>query len=279
MRTLIFPLAAAVLATAGAANAASLEIHDAVARVTIIPEDRQDIAVEILRRQADLPITVRKAGDVTRIEGDVPTRLQTCRMVNGQPQVSARRRGPIAYDDMPILVIRTPRRVSAEAEGAIYGTVGRSLGLELVKSGCGNWTVANVDGPLTVREAGAGTLRLGSAGQTRLQLSGASDVHAKTIRGPLDIRLSGAGKVMVDELRGPLDAVVSGVGQIRVLGGRAETMRAAVSGMGGVDFGGVAGSLRATISGFGNIWVREVTGQVVRSVSGGGRITVDRESL
>lgn len=279
MRALILTFAAVTLATASAANAASLEIRNAVARVTIIPEDRQDIAVEFLRRNADLPMTVRKVGDVTRVEGDVTMQSQHCRQEGGQPRVTSRNRRSVDYDDMPILVVRTPRRVSVETLGAVYGTVGRSAGLDLVKHGCGDWTVANVDGPLSVRETGAGRLRFGSAGQTSLHLSGAADVHAGVIRGPLDVRLSGAGQVVVEELRGALDAVVSGVGKVKVLTGKAESVRAAVSGLGGIDFGGVAGSLRASISGFGNIWVREVTGQVVRSVSGGGRVTIDQESL
>ena len=55
--------AAAALAAAGAAAAApSVEIRDAVARVTVIPEDRADVKVEMLTTNASLPLEVRTMG-------------------------------------------------------------------------------------------------------------------------------------------------------------------------------------------------------------------------
>jgi len=56
--------------------------------------------------------------------------------------------------------------------------------------------------------------------------------------------------------------------------GHASSMRAHVSGVGGVQFGGSADSLDASISGFGGIKVRQVKGQVRKSVSGGGHVTI-----
>ena len=41
-------MAAAAASPRGAAHAASVEIRDAVARVTVVPEDRADVRVEII---------------------------------------------------------------------------------------------------------------------------------------------------------------------------------------------------------------------------------------
>ena len=52
MRFSVILLASAALcAAAGAANAASVEVRDAVARVIVIPEDRADVKVEFLTAQ------------------------------------------------------------------------------------------------------------------------------------------------------------------------------------------------------------------------------------
>eukprot|EP01035_Chromulina_nebulosa_P060065 gene60065-82174_t len=49
MRVLAGCIAAAAVMAAGAAQAASIEIRDAVARVTVVPEARSDIKVEVTR--------------------------------------------------------------------------------------------------------------------------------------------------------------------------------------------------------------------------------------
>ena len=65
-----FILSAALLSTtalAGTAQAQDVQIENAVARVIVLVEDRSDVAVEIERGRADLPLpTVRQRGD--RIE-------------------------------------------------------------------------------------------------------------------------------------------------------------------------------------------------------------------
>ena len=82
------------------------------------------------------------------------------------------------------------------------------------------------------------------------------------------------GGLDVDSVSGPIQAQVSGVGRIKVLEGHATTMRAVVSGLGGIDFGGQADGLDAAISGLGDIRVKSVTGPVTKSVSGGGHVTI-----
>jgi len=251
-----------------------VEIRDAVARVTVVPQDRSDIKVEIVRAHPELPLTVTVSGDRTLIDGDLERKIRDCNGMGENARVRVRGVGKVSYAEMPQVVIYTPRDVKLAANGALAGAIGRSASLELRNSGCANWTIADVAGEAELHQSGAGSVKMGTAGSLDLQLSGAGNLRAVAVRNGMDARLSGAGGVTVGSFAGPMEAKVSGVGQIRVADGRATRIKASVSGIGGIDFGGVAQDLQASISGLGNIRVREVTGSVTKSVSGGGRIRV-----
>jgi hypothetical protein len=268
--------AAVGLAAGGAAVAGpSVELRDAVARVTVIPEDRADVKVEMLTTNAALPLEVRTEGMTTVISGNLAHRISDCHTRGDHPTAWVRGVGEISYDNMPQVVIRTPKAVIVETGGAIYGAVGRgAASLDLENSGCSGWTVADVAGDVSLRESGAGSAKMGSANRLALRLSGAGSVHATQVRQGLDATLSGAGSVSIDDLSGPVQAHVSGVGHIKAAQGHATTMRASVSGVGGVEFGGDAQSLDASISGFGGIRVKSVSGQVTKSISGGGHVSI-----
>jgi hypothetical protein len=276
MRLAIAIIAAATaFSAAGAACAApSVEIRDAVARVTVIPEDRADIKVEMLTTNPALPLEVRMAGGSTVITGNLEHRISDCHSRGEHPSARVRGVGEITYENMPQVVIRTPKAVNVEAGGAVYGSIGRAASLDLENSGCSAWTIADVAGDATLRESGAGSVKMGSAGRLQLRLSGAGNVHATQIRQGLDATLSGAGSVNIDDLSGVVQAHVSGVGHIKVDQGHASAMQASISGVGSVDFGGDAQSLDASISGFGGIRVKAVSGPVTKSISGGGHVTV-----
>ena len=275
MRTSIALVAAlAASATAGAANAASVEIRDAVARVTVIPEDRNDVKIEFLTHNPDLPLKVRTVGSETIIDGDLDRRITNCHRKQDSYAAHVRGVGRVAYADVPQVVIRTPKAVEVSSNGVVFGTVGRSTSLDLKNSGCSTWTVADVAGDARVQDSGAGSVKMGMAGRLDLRLSGAGDIHATRIRQSLEASLSGVGSVSIDSLGGSMDAKVSGVGKIRVADGHAGSVRASVSGMGSVEFGGAAESLDASISGLGNIRVKHVDGSVSKSVTGGGHVTI-----
>ncbi len=267
------------LTSAAAASAAyagpSVEIRDAVARVTVIPEDRGDIKVEMLTTNRALPLEVRNEGSTVTINGNLAHRITDCHTKGDHPSAWVRGVGEISYDNMPQVVIRMPKAVVLETGGAVYGTVGRgAASLDLQNSGCSGWTVADVAGAVSLRESGAGSTKMGSAARLEVRLSGAGSLHATTVRQGLDATLSGAGSVNIDDLSGPVQAHVSGVGHIKAEQGHATTLRASVSGVGGIEFGGDAQSLDASISGFGGIKVKSVTGQVTKSISGGGHVSI-----
>jgi hypothetical protein len=266
--------AAATVCAAGAAAAGpSVEIRDAVARVTVIPEDRADVKVEFLTINRALPLEVRTNGGETIIDGGLRHRIHGCHTSGDNPTASVRGVGTIDYKDMPQVVIHAPKAVVVDAGGAVIGTIGRAASLDLENSGCSNWTVADVSGDAVLRDSGVGTVRMGAAGRLDVHLSGSGSVRATKVGG-LDASVSGAGGITVGELTGPMQAQVSGVGHVKVLQGDAGAVRASISGVGGVDFGGRAASLDAQISGIGGIRVKEVTGHVTKSISGGGHISI-----
>lgn len=275
MRLSMAILAASAAALAGGAQAASVEVRDVVARITVVPQDRADVKVEVVKAHPELPLAIRTEAGRTVIDGDLHRKIRDCNGMSERPSISVRGVGKVAYDEMPQVVIYTPKAVDMTVGGAVQGAIGRSASLKLKNSGCASWTIADVAGAANIHQSGAGDVRMGAAERLDVRLSGAANIRATRVReGGVDAHLSGAGGVQIADVRGPVEARVSGVGQIEVDGGRASMLRASVSGIGQVQFDGSAEDLDATISGLGSIRVKEVTGQVTKSVSGGGSVRV-----
>lgn len=267
--------AAAAALGAGGARAATVEIKDAVARVTVIPEARNDIKVEVVKPNSRLPLSMRTMGDRTILDGDLGhNRIRNCRGSADRTVVEVRGLGDFAWNDMPQVVIHTPRDVKVDAGGAVFGSVGRSASIDLGNSGCGDWTVANVEGEAKISQAGSGDTRMGSAGSAKFRLAGSGDVATGEVKGGLDITIAGSGNAAVKSIAGPLTVSVAGSGDVAIAGGRATEMRVTVAGSGDVDFHGVADSLKARIAGSGDVRANEVRGQVSKTILGSGSVRV-----
>lgn len=264
---------AAVLA-AGSAEAASIEVRDAVARVTVVPEARTDIKVKVTRPNASVPLTIRILGDRTILDGDLDRKIRNCQGSGAGASVTVRGAGTIRWDEMPQVVIRTPRDVNVIAGGAVFGTVGRSASLVLDNAGCGDWTIANVDGAARVSQAGSGDTRMGSSGSLRVRVAGSGDVTAAAVKSGLDVSIAGSGSARVNAGSGPLDISVAGSGDVVIGGGSATDMKVSIAGSGDVDFRGTAANLRARVAGSGDIHVNAVTGDVSKSVMGSGTVHI-----
>ena len=271
---------AAGLSLATAAHAApSVEVRDAVARVVVTPEARQDVRVDVLTTNPSLPLTIRKEGERVIIDGDLDRAIRACHARGERVSVTVAGVGDVAYADMPQVVIRTPMAVDLKVGGAVFGVVGRSQSLTITNAGCGDWTLANVSGKLDAALAGSGDLRAGSAGAAILKLAGSGDMAARQVSGPLAVDLTGSGDVTVASLTGSsLKVSLAGSGDVDVEAGKVAAMVAAVAGSGDVHFDGEARSLQASIVGSGDIQARRVTGTVTRSVIGSGEIRVDEPS-
>ena len=265
-----------------------------MARVIVIPEDRADIAVEITRGSADLPqLTVERRGSKVRIDGGLGRRrsmlqfnsdsIRECndgradaRQPGAGATVEVRSKGRIRLEDAPLIVLRTPRDVDVSSESGVYGAVGRGArSVELGAGGCGNWTVANVDGRLEIGVGGSGTVRAGTSRSLEASVGGSGSIFAGGT-GDLEASIGGSGSIVVAGVNGPAEVSIGGSGDVTVRGGRATTLEVAVAGSGNVRFDGVAASLEASIAGSGDVRVAEVTGAVSRSIVGSGEVRIGR---
>jgi hypothetical protein len=264
MRTvLMLTAAAAALFAAGAASAASVEVKDAVARVTVIPENRSDVKVEVIQSNPRLPIEIRTFAGMTIVDGGLRRRIHDCRGRGDNVRVQVRGLGDVNWREIPQVVIHTPRDVDVDAGGAVWGSVGRAASVRLGNAGCGDWTVANVEGALRVSQAGSGDTHAGSG-----------DTVVGDVKGALEVDIAGSGDVNVASIEGAMDVHIAGSGDVKVVTGHASTMGVFVAGSGNVNFGGVAETLRARIAGSGDVRARQVTGSVSKTVMGSGGVTI-----
>ncbi len=296
--------AAALAALAVAAPAAakpgpgpSVEIRDAVARVVVIVEDRADVGVEIEHGAADLPrpqVRRREDGDVLidgglgggriagiRVGGDGVRNCRSGPEGARQPgegaSVEVRRIGRVGVSNAPLVVVRTPRGVDVKVHnGAVYGAVGRgAASVEVGNGGCGDWTVANVDGPLTLSLMGSGDFRAGSSAALEINIAGSGNVLAGAT-GQLEGNIMGSGNIDVARVDGAAEANIMGSGDILVRGGEASRFEANVMGSGDIEFRGTAASAEGNVMGSGDIRFAAVTGPVERSTPGSGNVIVGR---
>jgi hypothetical protein len=260
----------------GAIASPSVQVRGAAARLIVIPEMRRDIAVSLTHADPRLPLRITRLGDRIYITGDVGHRVHGCRTTTGRRGVAIWGRGGVPYEDLPTVVIRTPMTVRLSAGEAVFGDVGRSASVDFTNQGCGDWTIADVQGRLRLNQAGAGDARTGSAGTSDLSVAGSGGISTRAIRGGLTAVSSGSGAILVASVSGPVDARVAGPGGITMSAGSVTTMTVSIAGSGAVTLHGVAQSLKASIAGSGDVTVEKVTGPVVKQVFGSGAVRVGR---
>jgi hypothetical protein len=267
--------AAMVMAGAAAAQAAepSVEIKDAVARVTVVPSDRSDIKVVIKSANPKLPLRVDQRGDRTIIHGD-QKRISNCQGGFKDARVTVRGGGTFTWNQIPEIIIYTPRNANIGAGGAVWGYIGRASSVDLSNAGCGDWTLGNVTGELDLSQAGSGDVYAGSVGSLDLSVAGSGDTRLQAVGGKADISIAGSGDVIMASINGDLDVSIAGSGDVKVYGGRAGNVDVSVAGSGDVRLAGEAGSVDATFMGSGDLWVTRVTGKVSKTVMGSGAVHV-----
>jgi hypothetical protein len=268
--------AATVLAGASVAQARepSVEIKDAVARVTVVPSDRTDIKVVFKSTNARLPLRIEKRGAKTFIIGDLKRRIRNCRGGFDKASVTVRDVGEVRWDQMPEVIIYTPRDANVGASGAVFGYIGRASSVDFSNAGCGDWTIANVAGGLDISQAGSGDVYAGSVGSLDLSVAGSGDTKLKAVGGKADISIAGSGDVVMTSINGDLDVSIAGSGDVKVYGGNAGNVDVSVAGSGDIRLAGVANSVDATFMGSGDLWVTRVNGKVSKTVMGSGGVHV-----
>ncbi|MBX3481806.1 MAG: DUF2807 domain-containing protein [Caulobacter sp.] len=274
-------LAAVVLTaaatTAGAAQAAgpSVDIRNAVARVTVVPSDRADVEVVIRTPNAKLPLRIDRRGDRVIVNGDLKwNKIRSCRGSGNEASVEVRGVGKVGWDEMPQITIYTPRDVDIEAGGAVFGMIGRAESVDLDNSGCGDWQVGNVTGKLEVSQAGSGDVFAGTAGTLAVSVAGSGDTRVKEVAGGADVSIAGSGDVVMASIAGNLEVSIAGSGDVKVLRGHAGKVEVNVAGSGDVRFNGEADSVDISVMGSGDVWVTKVNGNVQKSVMGSGGVHI-----
>ncbi len=271
--------AAGALLAAGAADAQAIEFRDIAARVVIVPEQRPDVQVVFLKTNPRLPMRVVQSFGRTVVENThwvwwMFSSRTNCGGGDADPTTYVPRAGPVAYSDLPQIVVRVPMDADIKAGGAIYGQVGRSHSLKLTAAGCGAWTVADVADRMEITFAGSGQLHTGAAGSATLNIAGASTATSTNIQNGLSIEIAGVGDVHMAQASGPVGVHLAGGGEVRIDGGRASTLDVHIAGSGAVNYGGTADSLNADIAGSGEIRAAKVTGDVHKFIAGSGVVTI-----
>lgn len=281
---------AAVAAPVFAQDGPEVEIRHAVARVAVVVEDRNDIAIEVEQGSSALPaLRVTRNGSDVRIDGGLGRRgfmnredgIRNCNSGSGNQTtpgegatVEVRNIGRINIADAPLIVIRTPRDVNVNASGAVFGSVGRgATSIDLGNGGCGYWNVANADGPVSLSIGGSGDMRAGTSTSLDISIGGSGSVTAGATR-DLDVAIGGSGDVVVARVDGPTDVSIGGSGDVDIRAGTASDLSISIAGSGDVNFGGVAGDVDVSLVGGGDVTVARATGSVSRSIMGGGDVRI-----
>lgn len=293
MKAALIATTAAAVAGFGASPvfAGEVEIRNAVARVTVIVEDRQDIGVEVIQGRSRLPaVQVRRRGRDVEIDGGLRgngfwggNSIRNCH--SGRPDaaqpgqgatVEVRDLGRIRLEDAPRIVVRTPRNVDISAGGAVFGAIGGGArSVELDSGGCGAWTVANVDGPLELSVGGSGSVRAGASRSLEANVGGSGSISAGAT-GNFETAVGGSGSVEVASVNGQGDVSIGGSGGVNIRQGRMDKLSVAIGGSGDVRFGGTTRDLSVAIAGSGDVRVAAATGSVSRSIVGSGTVHIGR---
>lgn len=286
--------AVAIAAIAGPALAKDpeVEIEHAVARVVVIVEDRADIGVEIEQGSSGLPaLRVERRGDEVHIDGGLGRRvaglrigdsIRNCRSGPDRTRpgqgasVEVRDIGRVSLDDAPLIVIRSPRDVKIDAGGAVFGSIGRGASsVEVGNGGCGDWIVANTDGPVSASSAGSGAMIIGTSRSLEASVAGSGEMTAGAT-GRVDVSIGGSGSAAIAEANGDTSISIGGSGEVAIRRGRVPNLDISIGGSGDIDFGGTAGDVSVAIAGSGDVRIAEATGSVSRSVVGSGDIRIGR---
>lgn len=255
------------------AHAATLELKNVYANVEIIPEDRTDVTVDVRRSDGRLPLPklTRSGGDVL-VDGGIRY-SNSCMGVHPDSSISLFGFGRRSRASTINITVHTPRDVHVNSNGSIIGNIRPSGNIDLITAGCSQWRIADVGGTLSIHQDGVATIKTGASAAARLELSGVSHIDLAATRA-LTVDMSGMGNVRLQSISGPVDASLSGMGNVKIAGGRADHVKADVSGMGGFSLSGSASTLDADVSGVGGVHVDHVYGAVHKSVSGIGRVSV-----
>jgi hypothetical protein len=279
-------------------GAAQLKIRNAVAVLTVIPEDRADIAIEIANPGLLATPEVRSNGDEVIVDGGVSgRRVHNCKGAGENFSAEVRGVGAVEASQAPQITARVPRDVHVHTSGAVFTDIGAARSVELSLAGCGDVKIADVTGLLDIASVGSGDVIAGASGSADVSVAGSGDVSIGAVVQKLDAAVAGSGNLAVASARGDVDVAIAGSGSASIaggimgdadvsiagsggvsLGGDVKKLDVSIAGSGDVDVKGKADSVEANIMGSGDVTVGAVSGTVERAVVGSGRVIVGATS-
>ncbi|MDX2234827.1 MAG: DUF2807 domain-containing protein [Hyphomonadaceae bacterium] len=252
-----------------------LKVRNAVARLTVIPEDRSDIALEIVNPGTLPTPTVRLEGDEVVVDGGIANRrIRNCEGAGDQFTVTVNGVGDVSAAQAPRITARVPRAVAVAVSGGVESEIGPSSSADLLFSGCGDARVGDVAGDLDVSASGSGDLKVGAAQSASVSMSGSGAAVVGAVAQKLDVSLSGSGGVTVAAANGPVEVAIAGSGDVAIDGGSMGDADVSIAGSGGVTLGGDVQSLDVSIAGSGDVEVRGKAAALDASIMGSGDVTV-----
>lgn len=277
-----------------------LRLEDTVAILTIVPEARADISLDIAN-PGGLPMPkAQLVGDSVVVNGGV-RRVRSCSTTrrDGGPRqfaIGVPGQGEFKHEDLPVIVARVPMAVALETSGAVLTTIGNAASVTLKSESCGDVTMGTVAGPVSIRLNGSSDVEGISATKGDIYLAGSGSVSFVSITEGLGATINGSGSITISSLQGDLMAAIAGSGDFDAenaslgaanvdiagsgdvsINGTATKLDAKIAGSGDIDLNGTAGELSASILGSGDVRVERVTGKVEKSALGAGDVVIENE--
>lgn len=290
MRSLFFLLSAAFalipMASAVAEpmwpGEAQVELKNMVARVHIIPENRDDVDIKVRYGNARVPtLLVSRKGDTIILNGQINTDLprggfKMTIKVQGDPNSKSFRfvvpnQGHMNMSDAPEVFIRVPNDARIKEDGIIYGDVAPSQNLEIISCGQGVWKLDTVKDTLSIVSCGSTDFQAERAENILINGSGSGDFYiTKAIR--LKANMTGSGDMVIDSARS-VEIVNSGAGDNHINSANEAFLK--LSGAGDVSLQRMIGPLRIESNGNGDVHVDTLLGPVVINMAGSGDVTIE----
>ncbi|WP_395646066.1 GIN domain-containing protein [Terricaulis sp.] len=275
MRVILLAIAGlgvmAVTANAETYPARSVDIRYAAANITVIPENRTDIAADVAAGGRVQAPSVRLDGGRLVIDGGLRNRIRGCS--DGAVQINGL--GRVNRTELPRITLRVPQSLDLHVGGAAFTSIGESAGGRAAFSGCGDTQIEEAHGALTVALDGSGDVRVTRvSGDLHASLDGSGDLNVGPVGGDAEASLDGSGDLTVASVAGAAAGSLDGSGDLNV-GAVGASARVSLDGSGDVEFGSVRAGLQASVDGSGNIQVAAVEGgQVALALDGSGDVLV-----
>ena len=265
-----------------------IEFKYLAAHVTLTPEDRQDFSIEI-NNPGRVPMpTVSLEGDHVVVDGHLANRLHHC----GQNSADVRGYSDITTEQMPQIVVHSPRALHVSYSGAGLAEIGPAQSLDLDFNGCGAATAGDVSGQLKVNLAGSGRFHAGAAHDLDANVAGSGDIFTGAVADGAHLDIGGSGTITMASLNGALNSHGAGSGGVTISGGSVttadidlagsggvsvaapiQTLKVSIVGSGDVNVNGAVGNVDASIAGSGGIHATSITGTVHKEIMGSGNVT------